>query len=379
MTGFLKAFYCSFPELQKYENKIHFIFSSTHVNHAFLRRSTESLLAEARQAIADNKKIIFFNSSETFIPEIIFKAQRIAELLHEIPKSHLFFSVGVPDGQSFYDNLCVTHKWENRFNILSSHHFEHTILDHYSHNLDWLGDHYEYKIKPKSKLFVCFNKLHRKHRLHLLAESIRRGWLDKSYYSFEGATPNWYKNVHLLPIEGQDLEDILSIKDRYPLRLNITDKRTNPVNLECDDLKYHEDSYFSVVTETIMGPYDPKDCLLAYMNTLFLSEKIYKPFALRHPFIAFAWPGAMRFLRERGYKTFHPYIDESYDDEPDYDKRFKMLIEEIKRLERFNTVEWLEWQKNIKPIVDYNAKYLLNLTEHRCGPMVDHFFKTDSL
>jgi hypothetical protein len=80
-------------------------------------------------------------------------------------------------------------------------------------------------------------------------------------------------------------------------------------------------------------------------------------------------------LNERGYKTFHPFIDESYDSEPDFEKRFKMCVEEIKRLEKFTTEEWLEWQKNIKPIVEHNYKYLQNLTEHRDGPPVDHLFR----
>lgn len=379
MWGFMKSFFFCYPELEKHKKDIHFIFASTHTDFAFIRRDTTELLMEARQAIREGKKIIFFNSSETFIPELMFKAQRIAELLPEIPKSHLFFSVGVPNGQTFYDELCVKYKWENRFNILSSHWFEQTIADHFRHSISWGLDTYEYQIKPKDKLFLCFNKLHRKHRLQLLAEAIRNNWLDKSYYSFEGAFPNWYDRLEMLPIHGDDLKTVLSIKDRYPLRLNITEDRPNPVDLDKGDLTYHENSYFSIVTETIMGPMDYEDRLLNYMNTLFLSEKIYKPFAFKHPFIAFAWPGALKVLRERGYKTFHPYIDESYDDEPDYEKRFAMLIKEIKRLEQFTTEQWIEWQTNIKPIVDHNAKYLLSLTDHRWGDPVDHFFRKDPL
>ena len=115
--------------------------------------------------------------------------------------------------------------------------------------------------------------------------------------------------------------------------------------------------------------------LLHYSNTLFLSEKIYKPFAFRHPFILLGWHGSLRVLRERGFKTFHPYIDESYDDEPDHNKRFDMIVNEIKRLEKFTDDQWIEWQHNIKSIVEYNYKYLVNLTDHRVGAPVDHLFK----
>lgn len=375
MTGPIYSFYDSFPELKPLRNKIHILFASTHKDHAFLSRPTKDILREARDAFAQQKRIVFYNSSETFIPQLVHKVQRVAELLHEIPREFLFFSVGCPDGQKFYDALCEKHKWPNKLNILSSHMFEYSIKTFYRGAEWYLGDEsYKYEVKRKDKLFVCFNKLHRKHRLQLLAESIRNGWIHKSYYSFEG-TDNWINKMKFHPISEQDKETILSVKNIFPLRLNITEDRINPVNLDPSDLIYHSNSYFSIVMETIMGPYDPKDYLLEYMNTLFLSEKIYKPFAFKHPFIAFAWPGTLKFLRERGYKTFHPFINESYDDEPDYTKRFKMLIEEIKRLEKFTDDQWLEWQENIKPIVEHNAKYLRELEEHRCGPPVDHLFR----
>ena len=375
MQGPEKAFFTSYPELKHYQDKIFFVYASTHYDHAITRRDMLEIVAEIRGARkAGRNKIIFFNSSETYMPGFLHKAQCIAEIVSEIPKSDLFYSVGAVEGQQFYDELCEKFGWENRFTVLSSHHFEYTIFSHASHN-DSLDIPYE--IRPKEKLFVCFNKLHRKHRLKLLAEAIRSGWLEKSFYSFEGATKTWFDpDVRKgLPLTVKDLKTIETIEDKLPLRLNITADRHNPVDVREDDLEYHQDSYFSIITETIFEPYHPGEQLMGYMDTLFLSEKIYKPFAFKHPFIAVAWHGAIKALRERGYKTFHPYIDESYDDETDPKERFQMIVDEIKRLEQFTTEEWIEWQKNIKPIVEYNYKYLLSLTDHRVGPPVDHLFK----
>ena len=90
--------------------------------------------------------------------------------------------------------------------------------------------------------------------------------------------------------------------------------------------------------------------MYAHMDLLFLSEKIYKPMAFKHPFIVFAQPGILKQLREYGYKTFHPFIDESYDDEKDDIKRFDMVVAEIERLNTFTDDQWIEWQKNIKAI-----------------------------
>jgi hypothetical protein len=381
MTGPRDSFFSAFPGLEKHKDHIYMVYASTHGDHAFVRRKTEDVLKEVRDARKNGKKkIIFYNSSETFLESIISKCQRIAELLTEIPNEDLFFSVGSVDGQQFYDQLCKQRGWEKRLNVIGSYHFEFYIKNFAIQLVNYvLRQDIEYTVRPKEKLFVCFNKLHRKHRLHLLAEAVRNNWLDKSYYSFEGATPDWYQDTHRLAVSERDLEAILSIKDRFPLRLNITKARHNPVDLVPDDIKYHDNSYFSIVTETIMAPFDPKDSLLDYMNTLFLSEKIYKPIAFKHPFLVFAWPGTLKALRDRGYKTFHPYINESYDQEQDYWTRFNMLVEEIKRLEQFTESQWIEWQKNIKPIVEHNYKYLLQLTDHRIGPPVDHMFTIESI
>jgi len=384
MSGPHNCFYSCFPELKQFQDKIYILYASTHADHAFHWRDTLEVIEEIRQARKQGKtKIVFFNGSETFMHPQLYKAQRIAELLTDVPDSDLFYCVGVPNGQQFYNNLCIQRNWTPRFTILGAHHFEF-VIHNYAKGMKYASlsegvdlDELEYEVRPKDKLFVCFNKVHRSHRIRLFAEAIRNNWLDKSFYSFEGGYPDWYvlSNKRLWTASKEDHDTIMTIQDKLPLRLNITPNRINPVDLQGDDLKYHEDSYFSIITETIFDKYHPVNSDFMYMDTLFLSEKIYKPFAFKHPFILFGWEGALKALRDRGYKTFHPYIDESYDNEPDSQKRFQMLIAEIKRLEQFTTEQWIEWQNNIKPLVEHNYKYLMSLTEHRDGPPVDHLFR----
>lgn len=62
------------------------------------------------------------------------------------------------------------------------------------------------------------------------------------------------------------------------------------------------DTYFSLVTETVYDyPYSLR------------SEKIYKPLAMGHPFVAVANRGFYRDLRNTGFQTYHNLIDESFD------------------------------------------------------------------
>jgi hypothetical protein len=68
-------------------------------------------------------------------------------------------------------------------------------------------------------------------------------------------------------------------------------------------------------------------------------------------------------LKECGYQTFHPYIDESYDNIEDDELRYQAVIQEINRLCAQTDEEWITWQNNIKSIVEHNYQVLLSKTE----------------
>jgi len=66
--------------------------------------------------------------------------------------------------------------------------------------------------------------------------------------------------------------------------------------------KQYTDTYFSLVTETVHKyPYS------------FRTEKIWKPIAIGHPWIAVANQGFYRDMRNLGFQTFGHVIDESFD------------------------------------------------------------------
>ena len=65
--------------------------------------------------------------------------------------------------------------------------------------------------------------------------------------------------------------------------------------------------------------------------------------------------------------TLYPYIlkrNEEYDDEIDDIKRFDLITKEIERLNKFTDDEWIEFTKNVKPIVDYNYDLIMSKTDY---------------
>jgi hypothetical protein len=150
--------------------------------------------------------------------------------------------------------------------------------------------------------------------------------------------------------------------------LNKTAERSNPVNIIEDDHQYFENSYFSVVTETLFHhyPVDPSAGLqLQIPNTFpgrFVSEKTFKCVAMKHPFIILGPYKLLDFLKSRGYKTFSPYIDESYDNIENDDERLLAVCKEVKRLSELPEEQLIQFTEFAKPIVEYNEQVMRSVT-----------------
>ena len=117
-----------------------------------------------------------------------------------------------------------------------------------------------------------------------------------------------------------------------------------------EDASVYEDSMFSFISETSFLD-----------NEFYISEKVVKALGQNHPFIVYGNVGTLKELKRMGFKTFEPFIDESYDLEPNIQKRMDMVFDEVLKLVNKTEEEKLEWMKNIKPILEKNYKVLRNL------------------
>ena len=115
------------------------------------------------------------------------------------------------------------------------------------------------------------------------------------------------------------------------------------------------DSYINVVTETNFLD-----------NQLFVTDKVFHPILNYQPFLVFGCYGWLRYLKKYGFKTFHPFIDESYDEIENDGERIKFLFDEIKRLKSKSIDEIHEWYCSIKDILIYNRNHLLSFASEDC-------------
>ena len=97
----------------------------------------------------------------------------------------------------------------------------------------------------------------------------------------------------------------------------------------------------AVVTSDSSATYNPQDfaqtrCSIVletvYDQRIHLTEKTLRPLACGHPFLILNGPGALETIRSYGFKTFQPYINESYDSEQDPGKRMNAVLAEMRRI-----------------------------------------------
>jgi len=109
------------------------------------------------------------------------------------------------------------------------------------------------------------------------------------------------------------------------------------------------DTYFSLVTETILEyPYS------------FFTEKIAKPLAIGHPWIAATNSGFYRDIKNLGFRTFGHVVDESFDSIENTQDRMNRIAEIVKDLCQQDLPAFLT---ECESVCKYNQQHLYHVVQ----------------
>ena len=227
--------------------------------------------------------------------------------------------------------------------------------DHNIRPLPTVNDHIKYKTKYPNKI-KSFNALQKRPRAH-------RMWLFKCLHEANLLANNIISmnkfNLINTHFEGRGFteEEYINVKDLTPIEPyenpNYRDPDSFATSHGGDYIKLINkqimlDSWFTIVSEASFGDSE---------GTCFISEKTFKPIACYHPFIIFGNRGSLAHLKKMGYKTFSPYINESYDTLPTWE-RLDAIITEVKRINNMTFEEKLNWYKGMTDILKHNYNTL---------------------
>lgn len=375
ITGFWENILQGWPDLAPYVKDTYILYAGAGTGRISDRRN-QDLVEEINQAFLNGyTRILFYNGDETSQADSLLRAQRLADFFdiktnYHIPQNTFIYVCGSPDARDTYDKLsyhygfCHQLLCRGYFRFELMHRGGMLGLDDDSKVRAYLDT--PYQLGSRDKRFLNFNRVPRPHRMMLASKLYGAGLLDQGYMSFNHKADDldalaYFQNFFPVTDEFQDYcMDHINferfIDDYCPMVLNRTPDRDNPVEIVDDDVDYYRNSYFSIVTETVYYENDDMNHDANFHST-FLSEKTWKPIMMKHPFVLVGCHHSLHMLRNIGYKTFHPYIDETYDVTHDAHSRMLFAWREIERLIRMSDAEWLELQRDIAPIVEYNFKH----------------------
>lgn len=216
----------------------------------------------------------------------------------------------------------------------------------------------DYNVEKKFHMFSA-NCNVKEDRLHLYSMLEKGNYWDKCNTSF------------FLPLLGASDKrftpsDYVSNLGELDLNINYLPKKLkydNEFEVKNLALKDSLESIFQIIFETRYHSH----CGIV------LSEKLFKGFLYKTPFITFAQHGTIKTLNDLGFHTFGWLIDESYDEEINDKKRLKMILDEIERL--LNTpMDVLEKKiKQYQPELEWNRQTIKRFAEHHIDKIIKLF------
>ena len=182
--------------------------------------------------------------------------------------------------------------------------------------------------KPRQYVISCMNKVSRYHRIENFIKLQKKSYFDQMLFGmlFDYNRTQVARNV---PRQFYNLDIIKEFESQIPAeKTKMTDKQ----DVHSINLPAYYDSYANLVTETSI-----------YKDTIFVSEKSWKPFMSGQFGLWLSNPGTVDFFRDLGFDVFDDiFQDHFYDKETDLNKRIDNLHSIIDDYMQMNSSDMFE-------------------------------------
>jgi hypothetical protein len=248
-------------------------------------------------------------------------------------------------------NLKIINKDTDRFSYISYNYFldfPWFILKNERHDINRV---IPYVLKKK---ILCYNRRPHIHRKILVYNIINNPLLlENTMLSYGGLSNLNINNIYHFQekIKDESLQNEMFeffLNNEFELNLDEDKMEYNLANNF--NLNHHQQSFISLVSETNVDS-----------DNLFFSEKTYKPIYAQQPFIIYGNPYSLKYLKEIGFKTFDKWIDESYDNEEDFEERLKKIIKVLENISLKSFEELNKIREEMQDVLIHNYKHFLTL------------------
>ena len=277
--------------------------------------------------------------------------------LEKTKKIYFFYTFTFYSKYDFNFNILekLKSRIENKFKkevifILNNHMEDDNYIHFNSYRYDTFNEaRTTKKIKinnKKEKIFLCLNAKQRNHRDDIYQFILEKNLMRDFHFAYIERNINlWQTNIFSEFVDKYFRNENNSGHNAFEHYIN-------------DDLfntrhgMFFDTSYYYISTETS-----------AHDQICFMGEKTYKAIYHKIPFIILGNPYSLKNLKKEGFKTFDKWIDESYDNETNYEKRKKMIFDEILRLDNLSISRHEKNISEMEEIIEFNHNHFLDVRD----------------
>lgn len=216
------------------------------------------------------------------------------------------------------------------------------------------------RTNQKQYHFLCFNRIVKNHRIAIFSELMSNPNFKDKFIVSIGSSYN-VQHISLDHANERDFynklnyflrDDYKHSKQRLLDFLDTYDSKQKYV-YDVEDLEQnkadsfnidaHSNSFLNIISESLEG-----------VNTVFFSEKTYKPIIALQPFIMNGNPFSLKKLKDYGYKTFDKWWDESYDNETDYTKRLEKIVDVLEEISSWSLERCFQVTNEMEEVLIHN-------------------------
>ena len=304
----------------------------------------------------NNGFILIEDSAEAHVEREQLSMMHVYFKHNDIPMNKVIYLTGCANAQAVYDDWCIgrgiTHPRE-KMNIFSYPTSQNSIAQYFKVNKPKVPE-YDTERVPE-KLFLSWNRRFRPHRTAMAFGLDKLGLVDRSYFSMGLVDPE-NPNMHITHVFQNHLlhkfnitpDDISKFVSKLPL---VLDGETD-VNQMCQDFNdasrpYYQNSLVSLVSETNFSA-----------TEVSLTEKSFKPFKEKHPFITVGAAGTLQAIKDMGFITFGAFWDEGYDNITNPSERMAAILDICQQISTWSNEQIIDFRRRVKPILDHNYEIL---------------------
>ena len=219
------------------------------------------------------------------------------------------------------------------------------------------------RLRPKK--FVTFNGKGRPHRTYVILRMMADGYWDDGLISLlghesdENPTPQAIAAQIVRFPQAERLAPLIAdFLERLPLSIDISREGSrNGQALKLvlpwasPDPDCYDQTYFSVVLDTSFSD----------EGTVFHTPIAYKSYMNFSPFIYFGNAGGLGALREIGFRSFEPFIDEAYDNIVDNKQRMAAAYAQFERLAKMSDADLAYGLETVWDALEHNYDFIHRL------------------